>query len=351
MADYRVAIIGCGRQVRPDGKLRRGISYSHGRAYQEDSRATVVALADIKTENAEALAAEYDFSPTIYADYRELLAAEKIDLLSVCTWPALHCEMTIAAAEAGVKAVHCEKPMAPNWGEAKRMAARCAELGVQLSFNHQRRFGGPFRKAKELLAEGAIGKLRRLEAQCPNLYDWGTHWFDMMFFYNDDQPAEWVLGQFDKRTDRSVFGMPLDDQGTSLIGFSNGVVGYLETGDATSLGASNRLIGESGVIEVGAGNIGCRYWNESSTGWVVPELASGLHGPDAFINALGDVMDAMDEGREPELAARKALQTTEVIFATYESCRRRGRVDLPLDVDDSALVSMLAEGTIGPDAG
>jgi UDP-N-acetylglucosamine 3-dehydrogenase len=49
-----------------------------------------------------------------------------------------------------------------------------------------------------------------------------------------------------------------------------------------------------------------------------------------------------------DLAARRALQATEIIFATYESCRRRGRVDLPLKQKDSAYLSMLESGEMLP---
>ena len=55
---------------------------------------------------------------------------------------------------------------------------------------------------------------------------------------------------------------------------------------------------------------------------------------------------AVKNGREPELSGRKALQATELIFATYQSSRCRGRIRLPLTVDDSALLSMLADGTV-----
>jgi len=51
---------------------------------------------------------------------------------------------------AGVKAIHCEKPMAPTWGESLKMAAACDKAGIQLTFGHQRRFLDAFRKAKEL---------------------------------------------------------------------------------------------------------------------------------------------------------------------------------------------------------
>ena len=103
-----------------------------------------------------------------------------------------------------------EKPIAPTWGESQQIMAACKANNVQLTFNHQRRFGTPFRKAKTLLDEGGIGELTRVEAFAPNLYDWGTHWFDMMFMYNDETPVDWVMGQLDARGARSVFGVMIE---------------------------------------------------------------------------------------------------------------------------------------------
>jgi UDP-N-acetylglucosamine 3-dehydrogenase len=50
-----------------------------------------------------------------------------------------------------------------------------------------------------------------------------------------------------------------------------------------------------------------------------------------------DLIDALKTGREPELSARRALRATELIFATYESSRRGGRVELPLEALASPL--------------
>jgi predicted dehydrogenase len=154
-----------------------------------------------------------------------MLAEEKLDVVSICTWPHLHAPMVITAAEAGVAAIHCEKPMATTFGDAKRMNQVCIDRGVQLTFNHQRRFGTPFVKARQLLREGAIGKLLRLEAQCANLYDWGTHWFDMFFYFNEQTPAEWVIGQVETRGDSQIFGVHVEGQGISHIKFKNDVRG------------------------------------------------------------------------------------------------------------------------------
>ena len=64
--------------------------------------------------------------------------------------------------------------------------------------------------------------------------------------------------------------------------------------------------------------------------------------------ALGvlDLVDALKTGREPELAGRRALRATELIFATYESSRRRGRIDLPLEIEDSPFLAMVVAGEL-----
>ena len=348
MTAYRVGIIGCGRPWKSEGASGFGMGHAHARGYAAAPAATLVALADVSEENARAFQAEHG-GEEIYQDYREMPAHANLDIVSICTWPHLHAEMVIAAAEAGVKAIHCEKPMAPTFGEARRMAAACQQHGAQLTFNHQRRFGKVFQKARQLLRSGAIGQLQRMEATCPNLFDWGTHWFDMLFFYNDETPAEWVIGQVELRGSEKVFGVPVEGQGLSYFQYRNGVQGMLITrADAPGpWRAINRLIGSDGTIEVclGAGPP-LRTWGKGHSTWQevdVPDIESSDLGDPIRFGIL-DLIDALKTGREPELSAHRALQATELIFATYESSRRRGRVDLPLEIDDSPLVAMLGQG-------
>jgi predicted dehydrogenase len=356
---YRAGIIGTGRPRREAGATGFGMAHYHVRGYLAGGRCEVVALADIKREHAEAFRAEHGLDGArIYDDYRQMLAKERLDVVSITTWPHLHAEMVIAAAEAGVRAIHCEKPMAPTWGEARRMAEACQQRGAQLTFNHQRRFEAPYRTARRLLQEGAIGQPVQLQAACPNLFDWGTHWFDMLFFYNGETPAAWVLGQIDSRTEKSAFGVPLEDQGISYVGFQNGVRGLLITGDAlpqadgpqrTALGAAQRLIGTGGVIEVNGPGSRVRLLNADAAGFQeVPLDGAPASIEGAIAAGIADLLDCLESGAEPELAARKALRATELIFATYESSRRRARVDLPLEIDDSPFLTMLERGEVGP---
>lgn len=358
MGKLRVGIIGCGRPGRTKGATGSGTAHVHAQGYVASPDCELVAAADIKEENLEAFCDEYGIAGR-YLGHQEMLDQVGLDMVSVCVWPHLHPTMVIAAAQAGVRAIHCEKPVALTWGDAKRMAAVCDERGVQLTFNHQRRYGKPFRKAKELADSGVIGELVRLESFTSNLYDWGTHWFDMQFYFNEDVPAEWVIGQIDARGGHKIFGAQVEGQGLCLIRYHNGVYGLMVTGKAfmdpdlqtREERCSNRLIGTEGAIEVGVeGGPQLRIRNlESGGAWQEIDVGEPESWADVVGAAIQGTVDALKGGYEPLLSARKALQATELIFATYESSRRRGRIDLPLEIEDSPLLSMLESGEISVD--
>ena len=342
MARFRAGVIGCGGRGR-----------AHAEGYAASKDVEIVACADPKRENAETLGQRHGISKSgIYEDYKKMLAEQKLDIVSVCTWPELHAPMIIDSVEAGVKGIHAEKPMAPTWGEAKKLYQACVNNDVMITFCHQRRFGAKFVKAKELANDGTIGELYRVEGYCPNLFDWGTHWFDMFFFYNNDEPAEWVMGQISCEKIRTVFGVPVETHGLSYVSWKNGVHGLLATGGGTGGRCSNRLIGTKGMIEVDVPDgPSLRVMHEGSAKWETPSLEGVVPpGGDTTLSVL-DLVDCLKTGREPVLSGRKALQATELIFATYESSRSRSRIYLPLEIEDSPLLSMLEDGTVGSQEG
>jgi predicted dehydrogenase len=338
MSTYRVGIIGCGRPWKSEGASGFGMSHFHARGYKDSPQAEIVALADIVQENAEAFR-ERNGGDAIYTDYKEMLADANLDMVSICTWPHLHAQMVIDAAEAGVKAIHCEKPMAPTWGEARQMAKVCDERGVQLTFNHQRRFGPEFVQARKLLRDGAIGDLVRLEGSCGNLFDWGTHWFDMFFFYNDETPAKWVLGQVEPTGGNSVFGVQLEGQAISQFEFENGIIGILTTNARKDWPLSTRIVGTDGVIEAALRTDPLRVWAKGSPGWEVIDLEGASSLEETVALGVMEAVESLKEGREPEHSSHKVIRATELIFGTYESARRGGRIDLPLDVEDSTILA------------
>ena len=350
MSKLKVGFIGTGnKNKRPDG-MGYAMAYQHAASYNALDNCELVACADISAENGQAFA-EHNGVSNVYLTHTEMLAKEDLDIVSVCVWPKLHAPMVIDCAVAGVRAIHCEKPMSDTWKGARLMAQECERRGVQLTFNHQRRFGKPFSMARDLAKAGEIGELLRLETACGDIYDYGTHYIDMFGFYNNDLPAKWVMAQIDYSVEKYVFGATVENQAIGYWEYQNGVFGFIATGRGSrGIGADNRLIGTDGIIEVGApDNVHLRIKRNNATDWEVIDTAGEhLHGPGYIERAIADMIDALETGREPELSARRALNSTEIIFACYESSRRRARVDLPLTIDDNPLVSMVESGELNP---
>ena len=346
---YRYAIVGTGREQGTEGATGFGMAHPHMRAFSGTGRVDLVAVADPEEDRARHFVAKYEKPDArVFADCHALFAEAKPEIVSICTWPHLHADIAVAACEAGVRGVHCEKPMATTWGDAKRMKAAAKANGVVLTFNHQRRFLEPFQTVRQTLRDGVIGTLQRMEGTCSDMFDWGTHWVDMQFFYNEEIPAEWVIGQVDSRTEHRIFGAYAENQAICHVKYRNGVRGIIVTGFEADLGAAQRLIGSDGIIEIGWDSV-VRVRAGGDADWRVIPTSESIHGEAAIPRAAEDLIRALDDpAHTPLLSVDNALQAIEVIMATFESSRRRGRVDLPLDQDDNALVSMFEANQIGP---
>jgi predicted dehydrogenase len=146
MADIvRVGLIGAGF-----------VSDIHAHAFRHHvQRAELVAVASRTREKAERFAAAHGI-PHAYGDYRELLARGDIDLVTVAIPNDLHCDAVCQAAEAG-KHVICEKPLCRTLEEADRMIATCARHGRHLFYAEELLFAPKYRRAKQLVDEGALG--------------------------------------------------------------------------------------------------------------------------------------------------------------------------------------------------
>ncbi|GCE28990.1 oxidoreductase [Dictyobacter alpinus] len=352
MTRLHVGFIGTGRRKERRDQFGFAMAYEHAAGYLAlPEQCELVACADLVQDYAAAFATTNGIPDSgIYTDYKKMLAECSLDIVSICTWPHLHAPMVLDCALAGVRAIHCEKPMSDNWGMARLMEQECSRHGVRLTFNHQRRFGLPFRRANEIVQAGTIGELQRIEISCGNIYDWGTHYLDMAGLYSGEQSAEWVLGQIDYRTESLVFGAHVENQAIGTWRYRNGVFGLICTGPGSGLiGADIRLLGSNGTIEIGnwESHQHLRVSTLTSTNWnYIDTGEDNLHGPNYVERAIADIVDAVVNDRVSELNARNALNATEIIFGIYESSRRHGRVDCPLVINDHPLVAMIEAGTI-----
>ena len=328
---YKVGIIGCG-----------GISRMHANWYRSESKTELTAVADIKEEQLKKYSEEYGVEK-LYTDYIEMLETEELDIVSVCTWPPLHAEVTIESAKRGVKGILSEKPMAENMGQADEMVKTCEQNGVKLAIDHQLRFSGMYVTAKKLIEDGAIGDLFRIYAICAggDLKDNATHTVDLMNFIHNDKPIEWVIGQIERIGQPVKYGLDSENFAIGYMKFEDNVRGIIESGEDTAPGYHHiHCYGTDGEIELAApGGPSIRMHNKASGEWITPEIH-----PEG--NPVRDMVECLEQDREHRSSGYQGRATLEVLMAIYESSRRRGRVRLPLEEKESPLTLMIRDEQI-----
>jgi predicted dehydrogenase len=138
----------------------------------------IVATADVSEERSRLVGGIAGLKPDdCYADYRDLLAQDDVELVSVASPPSTRVQIVRDAAAAG-KHVVCEKPFALTLAEADEMIAACEAAGVKLFMYHNYLYYGEHRLAQKLIAEGAIGDVVAVEICAGGSRPWlGTEGF------------------------------------------------------------------------------------------------------------------------------------------------------------------------------
>jgi predicted dehydrogenase len=357
MSGYTAAIIGTGPDPETQTVESFAMGYRHAEAYRQQSNVNVVACADVVPENAEAFADEFDCAA--YEDYEEMLADEAPDIVSITVPPAIHEDIIVGVAHSGVvDAIHAEKPIADTWGGAKRAVQECWRHDVQLTFNRQRRFAKPFSEAKRLLDEGAIGELQQVEITWGDFFDTGAHTIDLAGMFNDDVAPEWVIAQLDYREEDVRFGMHQENQMLAQWRYENGVYGTLTTGAGADLhDCALKVRGADGALHIDVEDGSTLELEQDGERTAIDVDGESIHGTPEderfhsilIERAIAEAIDCLGEAKESQLSGRIGLNTAEIIFGGYESSRRRGRVDFPLDVEDNAFAAMVEEGIVGLD--
>ena len=145
---FKVGIIGTG-----------WIAESHIETYKQMEDVDVVAMADLIPGKAEAFAARYGIEGCrFYPSHKEMLAAEELDAVSVCTYNMTHAECTIDSLNAGVN-VLLEKPMCVTTEEAIAICRAEKASGKVLSIGFQPRFDANMQMIRKIVQSGALGEV------------------------------------------------------------------------------------------------------------------------------------------------------------------------------------------------
>ncbi|MDB5057726.1 MAG: putative oxidoreductase [Chloroflexi bacterium] len=325
MADVRIGLIGAGT-----------VGGWHLTSYQR-AGATIVAVADPNEQLGRGRAAEY--GSTFYQDYREMLAAEQLDAVSVCTPPHLHREHALTCMDHGLH-VLCEKPFAASMEDARAMvaAAEQSDRVLQVGFVH--RFYEPAQRARQYGADGTLGTLisfhnRFAVNNRQNDRDWvldprragGGTYMDTAMHSVD--LFRFVIGEIVAVSahHRTVAaGMPVEDTGVLVVRSETGVLGVIEADWMTPVtDYTFAVYGTDGAVKVGYDPAELLAWTRQTPTWQRESLESD----DAmarFDREIDHFLQCVQGKATPAVTAYDGLRALEVIQAAYESAATRTEV-------------------------
>jgi len=144
--EIRAAIIGTGI-----------IAHQHVKGYADCEGVNIVAAADINEAKLNAFCDEHGI-PNRYLSFREMIARDDIDVVSVCLHNNLHAPVAIEVMRAG-KHCYCEKPVAGSYHDAAKMLAVSEETGRMLHVQLSLIYTSAAHAAKKLIAQGLLGEV------------------------------------------------------------------------------------------------------------------------------------------------------------------------------------------------
>lgn len=193
----------------------------------------IVGIYDPMPESIRLAREEYKLAEqVVFSSAKEMLEKMKPDALVVSSTATSHCEYVCLAAEAGVKYILCEKPMAVSLAECDKMIEACERSGSILAVNHQMQFLEQYTVVKELANSLEFGGLRSITVTASNfgLAMNGTHYFEM-FRYMTNEPISMVSCWTDLVKVPNPRGAQYEDRSGQLRAVSAcGIRLYMEMG-------------------------------------------------------------------------------------------------------------------------
>ncbi len=270
-----------------------------------------------------------------YADWRDMLAEESLDVVSVATYAPFHVDVTVACARQGVRAVYCEKPVATRASDAERMRSACDDAGALLVVNHNRRFQANARRLRDLVVEGALGELTSAIVQWGSgrLGNVGTHFIDTIQMLTG-RAVEAVSGTLDPAGKPDCRGAQFRDPGGwGMLRLERGLICTVDAADYATLPPRIAVHGTEGCAALDGRDVVLEFRDGRREHWPDP------HGsPSSMDVAVGEIVDWLD-GKAPfPYAATEAARTLEAIVGFHVShAGNAAWVELPLTGPDREL--------------
>jgi predicted dehydrogenase len=320
---YKVVVAGLGK---------RGMH--HALAFQANPRFELAGIANAGAARREAAAAKLGVA-TAGSDAAQVAAQVRPDVFCFCTPPHVRLEMIRTGIQSGARLIAMEKPIALTSTEAFAIREMVRQSGVKVVVSHQHRYGEHYRKVKEIVASGALGRVHTVYATATGwMMHMMSHLIDYMRWFNAEAEAEWVMAQAAGRGKLSD-AHPSPDYIAGFVHFANGVRGVMECGagapDVPEVDAWWRKCrmgaqGTDGFAEVLTGG-GWRSVTKEGAGSGPGSMNYDLDMP-PYIQEMADWLD--DDARVHGCNFSSAYKGFEILMALCRSAAGGGQVALPL---------------------
>jgi predicted dehydrogenase len=321
----------------------------HARTYGSMPGVKVAGVADLVSERAETLAEET--GAKAYTDYREVLADDAIQAVSIVTPDFAHAEIALAAAQAG-KHILCEKPLAMTVEECEAIVAAAAKAGVKLMVDFHARWSPPFYKARQAIQKGDIGvpqhvyyrlndrifvptEMLSWAAKSTVMWFIGSHSIDTIRWFLDDE----VDAVYAVARSEVLKGMGIDtpDYYQVTLHFRSGATAQLENSWILPNSQPNiidlkcQIVGSKGALYMDAShNRTLEKYTETEAAYpdilVMPTVYGRQMGFAA--ESIRHFAECVRDDKELLVTGRDGLEVTKAICAIEESVRTRQPVSV-----------------------
>ncbi len=271
----------------------------------------------------------------VYSSMEELLENEEVDMVDICTPTYMHADMSVYALEHGVHTM-CEKPMALNSSDAKRMAEAAKKTGKIFMIGHVVRFMKPYMYLKSIVDSGELGKPLQMEfKRLSHIPEWS--WEDWMrdteksggslvdLSIHDLDYVQYVFGKPDKAS--CVYRKMRDNSDyvvSQLLydGMIATVSGAFYTTPKHPFIASFHAVFEKGYVSLAGGKV-IKNGEEINLNDANAANSTGINLPDSGGHQyeIAYFVDCVANGKMPEIVTPDdAYETIKLIERLLDNC-------------------------------
>lgn len=331
------AIVGCGH-----------IAKKHAEAIEHIEGANLVSVCDKVPQAMDEYVKKYGAKP--YENLTDMLNDSSIDVVNICTPSGLHAPIAVEAAKAK-KHVIVEKPIALTLEDADLIINTCKENNVKLAVVHPNRFRPVVQELKKLMDEGRFGKLSHANATVrwnrnQAYYDqapWrGTKALDGGVLMNQAihnlDLLIWLMGDVEEVYSMSATrlrNIEAEDVSTGVVRFKNGALGVVEAATTIypkNLEESLSIFGETGTAIIGGttatqfNHLAIESLNDEETNAIIEKVKANPLGKPGHQCIIEDMIQAIQEDREPIVNGEDGKRALQLVLAFYESAEKKQRV-------------------------